>query len=119
MTNGVNHCEGAAPRIMAARSTPLQTREIVVRHQRNSDHRPLAPRSPLAQPFLRRRSGLSWQGPQRRARARCDLKFAHPISDWPIANITWDRKESLTVSRALELALFRDAKLDVSKVPAK
>jgi hypothetical protein len=28
-------------------------------------------------------------------RARCDLKFAHPISDWPIVNITWDRKESL------------------------
>jgi hypothetical protein len=29
------------------------------------------------------------------------------------------KEDVLTVSRALELALFKDAKLDVSKVPAE
>ena len=41
-------------------------------------------------------------------------------SQWQrVAKLILAKEDVLTVSRALELALFMDAKLDVSKVPAK
>ena len=41
-------------------------------------------------------------------------------SQWQrVAKLILAKENVLTVSRALELALFMDAKLDVSKVPAK
>ena len=36
-----------------------------------------------------------------------------------VAKLILAKEDARTVSRALELALFMDAKLDVSKVPAK
>jgi hypothetical protein len=36
-----------------------------------------------------------------------------------VAKLILSKEDVLTVSRALELALFMDAKLDVSKIPAK
>jgi hypothetical protein len=38
---------------------------------------------------------------------------------FPLPRDAASSEDVLTVSRALELALFMDAKLDVSKVPAK
>ena len=41
-------------------------------------------------------------------------------SQWQrVAKLILAKEDARTVSRALELALFMDAKLDVSKVPAK
>ena len=41
-------------------------------------------------------------------------------SQWQrVAKLILAKEDVTTVSRALELALFMDAKLDVSKVPAK
>jgi hypothetical protein len=41
-------------------------------------------------------------------------------SQWQrVAKLILAKEDVMTVSRALELALFKDAKLDVSKVPAK
>jgi hypothetical protein len=42
------------------------------------------------------------------------------LNHWQrVAKLILAKEDVLTVSRALELALFMDAKLDVSKVPAK
>jgi hypothetical protein len=42
------------------------------------------------------------------------------LSHWQrVCKLILAKEDVLTVSRALELALFYDAKLDVSKVPAK
>jgi hypothetical protein len=42
------------------------------------------------------------------------------LSHWQrVAKLILAKENVLTVSRALELALFTDAKLDVSKVPGK
>jgi hypothetical protein len=42
------------------------------------------------------------------------------LSHWQrVAKFILAKEDVMTVSRALELALFMDAKLDVSKVPAK
>jgi hypothetical protein len=41
-------------------------------------------------------------------------------SQWQrVAKLILAKEDTLTVSRALELALFMDAKLDVSKIPAQ
>jgi hypothetical protein len=45
-------------------------------------------------------------------------KKREPLNDWPRVLIL-AKVDVLTVSRGLELALFMDAKLDLSKVPAK
>jgi hypothetical protein len=44
-------------------------------------------------------------------------KKREPLNDWQRVLIL--AKDVLTVSRGLELAVFMDAKLDLSKVPAK
>ena len=45
-------------------------------------------------------------------------KKREPLNDWQRVLIL-AKVDVLTVSRGLELALFMDAKLDLSKVPAK
>jgi hypothetical protein len=64
-------------------------------------------------------------GPLRTIRAACD--YMTSIGNQRERRPYWQRAcklilaraDVMTVSRALELALFMDAKLDVSKVPAK
>jgi hypothetical protein len=47
-------------------------------------------------------------------------KKREPLNDWQrVAKLILAKEDVLTVSRGLELALFMDAKLDLSKVPAK
>jgi len=61
----------------------------------------------------------------RTIRDACDYmtsmdKKREPRSHWQRAcKLILTKEDVLTVSRALELALFMDAKLDVSKIPAK
>jgi len=45
-------------------------------------------------------------------------KKREPLNDWQRVLIL-AKEDLLTVSRGLELAVFMDAKLDLSKVPAK
>jgi hypothetical protein len=47
-------------------------------------------------------------------------KKREPLNDWQrVAKLILAKEDVLTVSRALELALFTDAKLDLSKVSTK
>jgi hypothetical protein len=45
-------------------------------------------------------------------------KKREPLNDWQ-RELMFAKEDVLTVSRGLELVLFMDAKLDLSKVPAK
>jgi hypothetical protein len=64
-------------------------------------------------------------GTLRTIRDACDYmtgmgKKREMLSHWQrAAKLILAKEDVLTVSRALKLALFYDAKLDVSKVPAK
>jgi hypothetical protein len=64
-------------------------------------------------------------GTLRTIRDACDYmtgmgKKRELLSHWQrVCKLILAKEDVLTVSRALELALFYDAKLDVSKIPAK
>ena len=82
--------------------------------------RPAYPSQKLDQPLPTKDGGTL-----RTIRDACDYmtsmdKKRELRSQWQrVAKLILAKEDARTVSRALELALFMDAKLDVSKVPAK